>query len=135
MIKRYFQRHPVRTKRALEIIPGIFSWSLILFPIWGSFVFPELVAYYVIIFTVYWLYRSGVAAILAIGAHFRIKAASKFDWINDLKKEFPKKWDQIHHLIIIPTYGEPVYILEKTITALAKQSYPRQNLHIMLSLK
>ena len=135
MIKRYFQRHPVRTKRALEIIPGIFSWSLILFPIWGSFVFPELVAYYVIIFTVYWLYRSGVAAILAIGAHFRIKAASKFDWINDLKKEFPKKWDQIHHLIIIPTYGEPVYILEKTITALAKQSYPRQNLHIMLSFE
>ena len=91
MIRRYFQRHPIRTRRALEILPGLFSWSLILFPVWGSFVVPNLVAYYVITFSVYWLYRSLTVAALALAAHFRIRAASRFDWIADLKKNYPKK--------------------------------------------
>ncbi|MBT3511857.1 MAG: hypothetical protein HN466_02150, partial [Candidatus Pacebacteria bacterium] len=107
MVKKYFRRHPIRTKRALEILPGFVSWSLILFPFWGSFVFPTMVAYYVITFAVYWLYRSWTVAILSIMAHFKIKATKQFDWISDLKRQFPKKWKTIHHIIIIPTYEEP----------------------------
>ena len=79
MVKRFVQRHPVRTQRALEILPGVFSWSLILFPIWGSFVVPNLVAYYVIAFSVYWLWRSLVVAVLSIAAHFKIKASKQFE--------------------------------------------------------
>jgi hypothetical protein len=135
MIKRYFRRHPVRTQRGLEILPGLFSWFLILFPIWGSFIIPTFVAYYVIMFTVYWLYRSLTLAALSIVAHFRMKAAGKFDWIGDLKKNFPKRWDKIHHIVIIPTYKEPVSTLEKTLEALSKQSYPIQNIHLMLSFE
>jgi cellulose synthase/poly-beta-1,6-N-acetylglucosamine synthase-like glycosyltransferase len=135
LIRRYFRRHPIRSKRALEILPGLFSWSLILFPIWGSFLMPKVVAYYVIIFTVYWLYRSLVMAALSIAAHFKIKAASKFDWIADLKKRYPDQWNKIHHIIVIPTYKEPAYILERTLTSLSQQTYPTQNLHIMLSFE
>jgi len=135
MIKKYFRRHPVRTQRALEILPGFISWSLILFPIWGSIIVPRLVAYYVIAFTVYWLYRSLVMAVLLIAAHFKIKAASKFDWISDLKQQFPQKWNQIHHIIIIPTYQEPQYILERTLDTLSKQSFPLKNIHVMLSFE
>ena len=78
MVRNYVRRHPIRTRRALEILPGFVSWSLILFPVWGSFVIPELVAYYVIAFSVYWLYRSLSVAILAIFAHFRIQASRRF---------------------------------------------------------
>ncbi|MDQ3008224.1 MAG: glycosyltransferase family 2 protein [bacterium] len=135
MIKRYFLRHPVRTQRFLEILPGFVSWSLILFPFWGSFIFPVGVAYYVIAFSVYWLYRSIILAVLSVAAHLKIKAASKFDWIADLKRLFPKDWSSIHHIIVIPTYKEPVATLERTFDALAKQSYPLKNLHIMLSFE
>ncbi len=45
VVKRYFQRHPVRTRRALEILPGLISWFLILFPVWGSLLIPQVVAY------------------------------------------------------------------------------------------
>jgi cellulose synthase/poly-beta-1,6-N-acetylglucosamine synthase-like glycosyltransferase len=135
MIRRYFQRHPIRTKRALEILPGFVSWSLILFPVWGSFVVPNLVAYYVIAFAVYWLYRSSAVAFLSIVSHFKIKASSKFDWVKDLKRLFPNKWNQTHHIIVIPTYKEPQYILERTLRALVKQSYPLKNLHVMLSFE
>ncbi len=135
MIKRYFRRHPLRTQRALEILPGFVSWSLILFPFWGSFVFPVAVSYYVITFAVYWLYRSITLAILSIVAHLKIKASSRFDWIADLQKNFPKDWDSIHHIIVIPTYKEPISTLERTLTALSNQTYPLKKLHIMLSFE
>lgn len=135
MIKRYFRRHPVRTQRALEILPGFVSWSLILFPFWGSFLWPVGVAYFVIAFAVYWVYRSLMLAILSVVAHFKMKAASSFDWIADLKKTFPEKWDSIHHIIVIPTYKEPISTLERTMDALLQQSYPHQKMHIMVSFE
>jgi cellulose synthase/poly-beta-1,6-N-acetylglucosamine synthase-like glycosyltransferase len=135
MIKKYFQRHPIRTKRGLEILPGLFSWSLILFPIWGSFLFPIFVAYYVIIFAVYWLYRSIILAVFTTAAHLRIRAASRFNWIDDIKKNFPDNWDKVHHIIIIPTYKEPLYILQRTIQALIDQSISKKNLHIIISFE
>ncbi len=135
MIKKYFYRHPVRTKRALEILPGLFSWFFILFPIWGSFLIPEFVAYYVITFAIYWLYRSLVLAVLSTMAHFKIAASKKFDWLADLKKHFPRRYSEIHHLVIIPTYKEPITTLKKTLTALKEQSFLLKNIHIMLSFE
>lgn len=135
MIKRYFRRHPIRTRRALEILPGVFSWSLILFPLWGSFVIPTFVAYYVIIFAVYWLYRSLSLAILATLSHFKIKAFSRYDHLPLLRKEFPDRWEKLQHIIIIPTYKEPLSTLTRTLTALSEQSFPKENLHIMLSFE
>ena len=134
-LRRYVQRHPVKTQRALEILPGFISWGLILFPIWGSLVMPEIVAYYIIAFTVYWLYKSLLLAVLAIASHFKIKAASKFDWISDLKSRFPQTWNSMHHIVIIPTYKEPLATLQRTISALNAQKYPTKNIHVMVSFE
>lgn len=133
MFKRYVRRHPVRTQRFLEILPGFVSWSMILFPFWGSFIIPEFVAYYVITFSVYWLYRSVTLAGLAIIADFRIKASTRNDWLGDVKKL--EGWNDVHHIIIIPTYKEPVTTLQRTLDKLAEQSFPQENLHIMLSFE
>ncbi|MFZ5376150.1 MAG: hypothetical protein ACOZAN_00575 [Patescibacteria group bacterium] len=135
MIKKFFRRHPIRSRRLLEILPGFFSWSLILFPVWGSIVVPSFVAYYVITFAVYWLYRSISLAVLAVIAHFKIKASQKNDWLGDLKKDFPERWQKIHHIIVVPTYREPITTLERTLEALSQQSFPLKNLHIMLSFE
>lgn len=134
-ISRWVQRHPVRSQRLLEIFPGFFSWSLILFPIWGSIIVPQLVAYYVILFVVYWLYRSLTMAILAVSSHFTIRASKSFDWIADLENNYPKRWRQIHHIIIIPTYSEPIETLQRTLQSLTEQTVPKQQLHIMLSFE
>lgn len=128
-------RYPIKSQRFLEILPGFFSWSLILFPFWGSFFFPIWVSYYVIAFCVYWVYRSFTLAFLSVLAHFKIKASRRFNWLQDLKLQFPKTWDSLHHIIIIPTYKEPVATLERTLTALAQQTFPLTNLHIMISFE
>ena len=134
-LTKIITRHPVRTQRFFEILPGFVSWSLILFPFWGSFIIPDIVAYYVITFAVYWVFRSLTLSVLAVMAHFRIKAASKFDWITDLNNTYGAKWKEINHLIILPTYKEPEAVLERTLTALQTQTIPLNNIHIMLSFE
>ncbi len=129
----WIRRHPVKTRRALEILPGLVSWSLILFPIWGSFFIPEIVAYYIIGFAVYWFYRSISVAVLALIGHFRIRASEGYDWLGDLKA-FPD-WKKVQHLILIPTYKEPVTILSRALEGLKQQTYPLKNIHVVVSFE
>lgn len=133
MFKRYVRRHPVKTQRFLEILPGFVSWSLILFPFWGSFFIPEVVAYYVIAFSVYWLYRSLTLATLAVIANYRIKKSSELDWLAEVKKK--SGWESMHHIIIIPTYKEPIETLRRSLTYLSQQTFPLDHLHIMMSFE
>ena len=123
----------MRTKRALEILPGTVSWFLILFPVWGSFVIPEIVAYYIIAFSVYWLYRSMSTAILAVLGYFKLRSFEIFDWMGDVDKM--NNWEKVHHIIVIPTYKEPVLTLGRTLDKLAEQTYPLNKIHIMLSFE
>lgn len=122
-----------RTQRMLEIIPGVFSWSLILFPFWGSLVIPVAVAYYVLAFDVYWLYRSFSTAFLSIIAHFRIQAAQAYDWLGDVML-FPD-WKKVHHIIILPTYKEPLSTLRRTMKGLAKQTLPKEQITVVVSFE
>ncbi len=132
-LQKWMKRHPTKTKRALEILPGFVSWSLILFPIWGSFIIPDIVAYYVIAFSVYWFYRSMTTAVLAVLGYFKLKTFQVYDWMGDVKA-FPD-WEKVHHIIVIPTYKEPLTTLERTLNKLKEQTFPLKNIHIMLSFE
>lgn len=132
-IRHWVHRHPVRTKRALEILPGTVSWFLILFPVWGSLVIPEIVAYYIIAFSVYWFYRSMSTALLAVLGYFKLRSFEIYDWMSDVRK-LPE-WKKIQHIIVIPTYKEPLPTLERTLEHLLTQTFPVKQIHIMLSFE
>lgn len=127
------ERHPVKSKRVLEILPGFFSWSLILFPVWGSVLIPKVVAYYVIGFAVYWLYRSLSVAILAFVGHLRIEAAQRYDWLGDVEL-FPD-WERVNHLVLVPTFREPLHTLRRTLGGLKRQTFPRKKVHVVVSFE
>ena len=132
-LKLWVRRHPVKSRRILEIVPGLISWSLILFPVWGSIVVPLAVAYYVLAFAVYWMYRSFSVSILALVGHWRIQAAGKYDWMGEVQM-FPD-WDRVHHVILIPTFKEPIHMLKRTLEGLRKQTWPRRRLHVVVSFE
>ncbi|MDZ7586513.1 MAG: glycosyltransferase family 2 protein, partial [Patescibacteria group bacterium] len=117
----------------LEMLPGIISWSLIIFPFWGAFLAPTLVAYYIIAFDVYWLYRSVWTATLSLLAYFRIKAALVFNWLNEAQSFLD--WQRVHHIVVIPTYQEPLSTLRRTLQNLTKQTFPRENLTVVVSFE
>lgn len=128
-----FDKYPRGTQRFLEILPGAVSWFLITFPVWGSLIIPEIVAYYIIGFNVYWLYRSFRMAILAIFAHFKINASQRYDWMKDVTKF--DEWHKLRHIVVIPTYKEPVTTLRRTLKALAQQTFSPEKITVMISFE
>jgi cellulose synthase/poly-beta-1,6-N-acetylglucosamine synthase-like glycosyltransferase len=56
-----------------------------------------------------------------------------FDWANDIKS-FPD-WNKVRHVVIIPTFKEPVYILERTLNSLAAQDLPLKQLVVVLAME
>lgn len=128
-----------RRYRFYEIIPGFIAWMTILFPIWGSFAVPKLVAYFVIGFLVFWLYQSFRSAILAIIGYFKIQTAKNTNWLEKFNEDFRASWlhyRDIHHVIIISSYKEPVEIIEMAFTSLASQvDIDLKKLHLVLGLE
>lgn len=131
MLKKFILKHEKGIQRVLEILPGFVSWNIILFPYWGILVIPEIVAYFVLVFNIYWFYQSLSVGVTAIISHFRIQASMKYDWLGDLKA-FPD-WEKVHHIVVITTYKEPLHILERTLNSLANQTLPKKQISICLA--
>jgi hypothetical protein len=123
-MRKFTENHERLTQRSLEMLPGTLTWVLILFPLWGAFFIPKIVAYFTIAFLVYWLYRSCQSAVLGIKGYLKIRYSERANW---RKKYFQDKnkdslsWEQIKHIVIIPNYNESVTVLSKSLEALANQ--------------
>ena len=120
-------------QRFLEILPGFISWNLILFPYWGIILIPNAVAYFILAYNIYWFYQSLQIAIVSLISHTRIQAAMRYDWLKDLKL-FPD-YQKVKHFVIIPTYKEPLHILERTIGSLEKQTLPRKQILVVVAME
>lgn len=133
MVKSFVEKHDRLVHRFLEILPGTFSWSLILFPVWGSFWIPHYVAYYIILFDIFWFYKSGSLAFTSLVSHFKLRASEKYDWLADANAQ--KDHAKIHHLVIIPTYKEPLHTIERGLESIAKQDFNRKQISVCLAFE
>lgn len=70
------------------------TWFIILFPIWAGFLIPTPVAYIIILFNVYFLYRSASFAILFIISLRHLLRSESLNWLNKLYEI-----DNINHSI------------------------------------
>jgi cellulose synthase/poly-beta-1,6-N-acetylglucosamine synthase-like glycosyltransferase len=130
-VRRFILQNERKIQRALEILPGLVSWNLILFPYWGILVAPVIVAYTVLLFDIYWFFQSLTVAITSSIAHLRIEASKRFNWKKEVTS-FPD-WKKVQHLVIIPTYKEPLHILTRTFSSLARQDFPLDQIHVVLA--
>ena len=69
-----------RLQRLLEIVPGMVTWALILSPLLLSFRFPEVVAWFVLSFDFYWLYKAVMLTGSVLLAFLRIRRVMAVDW-------------------------------------------------------
>ncbi len=132
-MREFIIKHERGILRSLEILPGLVSWNLILFPYWGILIIPNIVAYFVLFFNIYWFYQSLQIAAAAILSHTRIQAAKVYNWTSDIEG-FPD-WKKIRHVVIIPTFGEPIHILERTLESLASQDFPAKQIIPVLAME
>ena len=66
--------------RVLEMVPGTISWAILILPLWLSFSYPWLVAYFVLSFDFYWLCRALWFSAAVIIAFRRIREVLSVDW-------------------------------------------------------
>ena len=127
-------------QRLLEILPGSLSWMIILFPFWGAFFVPKLVAYFTVAFFVFWLYQSFKNLFLGIRGYRKIRAYKKIDWHGKYRRERRAKWlawQKIRHIVIIPNYNESVTkIAQTSLDSLANQKgLDRKQLIVVLAME
>lgn len=120
-------------QRSLEILPGFISWNLILFPFWGAFVAPLAVAYFVLMFDIFWFYKSVTFSFFAVLSHLKIEASKKMDWLGEMK--FFPDWKKVHHLVVVCTYKEPLYIIERTLQSIADQTMPKDQISVVMGFE
>ena len=128
-----FTRYPIKTRRLLEFFPGFVAWMLILSPLWGSIFIPTALAYFILFFDVYWLYKSFALVVTATIASRKIKQAEHDDW--NAKTQSLMHVKDVNHILIILNYKESVEKLRKTIDVLARQTFPAKQLHIVLAME
>lgn len=119
--------------RFFEAFPGLLSWSLILFPIITSFFAPKLAAYFVLAYTVYWLYNSIKFVIYAYIGHRKLLYVVKQDWFKLLKQSYPKQWNNYYYCTLIPFANESIKVIEETVHSIANSNFPKDRLILCLS--
>lgn len=131
--QKIFTRYPIKTKRALDLVPGLVSWTLILSPIWASLLIPYILAYFILFFDVYWFYKSFSLVTTAFLGSQRIKKAEKENWLR--KASGFEDFKKVTHVVVIPNYQETINKLRQTMEGLAKQTFPRERIFVVLAME
>src|SRR3972149_10692926 len=138
-MEEIIQRHEARFDRILEILPGLFAWGIILTPAIGGLIIPNVVAYGIMGFIIYWFLKSFKSAFYSILGYILVSEWEKVDWYKRWKKsKIPGNlnWDDIKHVIIIPNYNETEEKLTKSLRSFASQTQiDKKNLYVFLALE
>lgn len=123
--------------RFYEMIPGLLAWTTITFPLWGAFLFPLAVAYFVIAFLIFWLYQSFKSGYLAIIGYYKIQHADRQNWLALFQKQATPDWlpyADINHVIVVSSYKEPLSVIEMAVGSIASQvDIDHQKLHLVIA--
>lgn len=129
--------------RALEIMPGFFAWFTIIFMITMSFVVPVFVAIFIILFDIYWFFKTLYLFLHLRSAFNRMRKNMRINWLEKLEKlptadyslKTIKSWQDIYHLIFLPMYKEDIGVVSASLEGLIKSNYPKNRMIIVLALE
>ena len=128
-LRLLFMRNPQRAKRFFEILIPLISWAIITLPLWLSFRHPAVASYLIVLFMVYWFYKSAIVAYHGLKSYLTLRAHMQVDWLLLAKKQ--KGFNDIHNLVIIPEYKEPIHVLRQTLEYIKNQDFPAKKISII----
>src|SRR3989338_3808014 len=124
---------PPKTKfyRFLEILPGVLIWSTLVGAVVLSFTKPLIALVLIVLFDLYWLFRVVYFVFYLSISWRRFRSALRVDWFLKLK-ELPH-WDNLYHLIFLPTYKEDIDVLRMTFQSLEQTVYPKDKMIVVFA--
>src|ERR1700704_2582422 len=120
-------------RRVLEVLPPAVAWVALTSPAWASILAPSLLGYFLVAFSAYWLWRScefTIGLLLGIG---RLHAAQRRDWLT--LGSGVRGFEQVHHIVLVPTYRESDEVLTETLQCLARQTLARERIGVVLAFE
>src|SRR5919202_273041 len=124
---------PSAVTRALEILPTAAVWLIITAPVWAALVAPAALGTFLILFSVYWLWKSTTFASGVLIGFWHLHRSQKRDW-RAAAEQLPAG-KQLHHLVIVPTFGESDEIVADTLRHLSLQDLPRDRISVVLAFE
>lgn len=122
----------------LDTIPGGLAWTALVVTICGAYRAPSALLWGVSLLALYSALRFGLAGI-AVGLGLRhIQQWEKCDWRAEYaRRDTPDSLpcEAVHHLVLIPNYGEDVAILRRTLTRLAGQDHAAESITVVLAME
>ena len=77
-----------RRQRFFEILPGFLTWFTLLGMFFFSWLIPVWMAVFIIIFDIYWIYRTIYIATFSIMGYRKLKRWKRIDWRYRLRRIF-----------------------------------------------
>ena len=118
--------------RLYEMAPGLSIWGTLVLCIALSFWQPLWMMYFIIVFDVYWVLRVVYFSFYLFVSWRRFRRAVKVKWFTRLQKEFPA-WEEKVNVVFLPLYNEEWLVINATLQALLKSSYPSAKLYVVIS--
>jgi hypothetical protein len=117
--------------RIFEILPAFLSVGTLLILIILSYYQPIFVAYFIILFDIYWLLLVIYLSIHLFYAYNRMIKNIKIDWGEKCRAQ--TGWEEIIHLVIFPTYNETAEVIMPSFQALINDGYPTEKMIVVLA--
>ncbi len=115
-------------RRMLNGIPGFISWLILLLLGVSVLVVPTVIFNLAVSVTVYAALSMAVAAAAAVSAYRRIRKWERIDWSTE-------GGEVVRHVILIPSYHEPIPILQATLSRLAESRLAREQVIVVLAME
>lgn len=126
-----------KTVRFLEIFPGLITWLALIAPIILSFFAPAVVATYVIIFDLYWLYKSMIMGSHLVYGYKKMHKAMRADWIEKCKNHSHDSltidWKEIYNAVIFAISKENIETVMSSVEALKNSDFPNNRIILVLA--
>lgn len=136
--------------RFFEIFPGALAWLTLVLMALLSWQLPAAVAVFIILFDIYWLFKT-VYLSLHMRSTFKVMRANlKVNWLEKLKERdanvsnyirMPQvdshrlSWQTIYHLIIFPMYREQYEVARESLAKLSAANYPKDKFIVVLAIE
>ncbi len=128
--------------RAFEILPGALSWAVILLAVVLSYFRPFWIAVFIILFAIFWFLKSIYFSFLMRSSYRLMRKNEKTDWIKKLNSlpasqysVSASNWPEIFHLVVIPTFQEPIRILRNSLVSIGDNDYPDNKIIVVLAIE
>ncbi len=116
--------------RALEILPGLASWTTLIGVILASIYAPFFAAYFIVAFSVFWVLKTAFLSYHLRYNWKRLRHHMEVDWEKMIERF---EYGHLYHVIILPFYNEAETVVDATLHSLSESKYDKKSMIIVLA--